>query len=442
MLTGLLIGAQPLGAQFLGPQSPEAEPLETPVSGRSLAAQAPPAPEREEDEQRDWGVRWDDRPSFYVGRHTTISLRARLQGHLRDSEAPLGDATGFDLARRRVGVEGRLFGIVDFEVDHEIGHDEAWRDVYVEYGQFAVARVRAGRFKLPFSLDENTSATNLDFVYRSRAASQLAPGRDPGVMVSGRLLPGGVVRYEAGWFTNDGRNARTRNPERVSGDRTLAARVIVQPFRASRSALRDLQAGVAMTGSEVPEGMAALRGRTALDTSFFPADVWVHGHRRRTGLELRWRPGPFSLKSEYIRASTERRGQSVEDGALPPLIGSGWYVSGTWLATGERKAAGPQRPRRPLFKGGAGAIELAARLESLDFGSTSAIDPVHSTSPRAETVLGNRDLATTLGVNWYPYAGVKIQANVIRESFSEPTYAPLPAQPSFWSSVLRIQFSL
>ena len=28
------------------------------------------------------------------------------------------------------------------------------------------AEVRAGKFKMPFGLEENTSATNLDFVYR------------------------------------------------------------------------------------------------------------------------------------------------------------------------------------------------------------------------------------------------------------------------------------
>jgi hypothetical protein len=41
---------------------------------------------------------------------------------------------------------------------------------------------------LPSSLDENTSPTNLDFVYRSLAANQLPPGRDRGVMVHGRLF--------------------------------------------------------------------------------------------------------------------------------------------------------------------------------------------------------------------------------------------------------------
>jgi hypothetical protein len=49
-------------------------------------------------------------------------------------------------------------------------------------------RVRAGRFKVPFSLEETTGVKHLDFVDRSLAATQLAPGRDVGVMAHGRVV--------------------------------------------------------------------------------------------------------------------------------------------------------------------------------------------------------------------------------------------------------------
>ncbi len=216
----------------------------------------------------------------------------------------------------------------------------------------------------------------------------------------------------------------------------------MQPFRSSKSHLSDLEFGAALTGSDVPEGIAALRGRTTLDAAFFPADFWVRGHRRRIGLEARWRPGPFSVKAEYIRVQTERLGQSVEDGDLSPFVGTGWYVSGTWLATGERKSgAAGNNPRRPLFRGGFGALEFAVRLEALRFGSSSN-DGVPSTSPRADVLLGNRDRGTTVGVNWFPYRGIKIQGNIIREEISDPARGPLPSQPGFWSQVFSVQLSL
>jgi len=109
--------------------------------------------------------------------------------------------------------------------------------------------------------------------------------------------------------------------------------------------------------------------------------------------------------------------------------------------TGERKAAGLDAPRRPLFRGGAGALEVAFRVERLAFGSV-AHDDVPSTSPRAAAVLGNSDRVETLGVNWYLNRWVKLQANLIRETIADPSRGPLPERPTFWSQVVRFQLTI
>ena len=86
-------------------------------------------------------------------------------------------------------------------------------------------------------------------------------------------------------------------------------------------------------------------------------------------------------------------------------------------------------------------MELAARLEALTFGQLS-VDNGASASPRAETVLGNRNLALTLGANWYLSPHLKLQANVIRDALRDPLRGPLPTQQSYWSSVLRLQVGM
>ena len=88
---------------------------------------------------------------------------------MRESEAPEGDAGDVDLARRRIGVDGRIAGLVDFQVEGELANDNPWRDVYADFRQWTVFRVQVGHFKQPFSLDENTSAVDLDFAYPHRA---------------------------------------------------------------------------------------------------------------------------------------------------------------------------------------------------------------------------------------------------------------------------------
>jgi phosphate-selective porin OprO/OprP len=167
----------------------------------------------------------------------------------------------------------------------------------------------------------------------------------------------------------------------------------------------------------------------------------VNGARRRLGAELRWRPGPFSVEAEYMRVDTERLGQSVDDGDLSPLVATGWYVSGTWALTGERKSRGLDEPRRPLFRGGFGALELALRTESLAFRSGTGDEPP-SSSPRAEVIRGNQDRADTAGLNWYLNRWIKVQGNVVRERLSDPALGPLPARAAFWSRVLRLQLTL
>jgi phosphate-selective porin len=98
-------------------------------------------------------------------------------------------------------------------------------------------------------------------------------------------------------------------------------------------------------------------------------------------------------------------------------------------------------PAAPLFNGGVGAIELAARYERLWFDSIGgADDPFRN--PRAETIFPTGERALTLGVNWTLNRFVKVQFNGIREHVEDPERNPVPNGAPFWSRVLRVQFVL
>lgn len=418
-------------------------PAAPPHGAREPPPQQPEAPAKKADKKPKSVFRLgDDHPEFDLGKGSKLEIRARFAADYRDSESPAEDpaeVSSIDLGKRRIGVAGEIRNAVEFQVEAELDDDDPWRDVYAEFKYFSFARVRGGKFKIPFSLDENTSASRLDFMYRSLASTHLAPGRDIGVMVHGRVVDE-VLRYEAGMFEHDGRNARTNNPEKVFGGRTIAARVAVEPLRNKKDAIGDLSIGAAYTTTDVPEGISALRGQTVLQQNFFSAtDYIVSGPRRRLGVEMAFLPGPASVKMEWMRVETDRRGQSVEDTDLSPVTGDGWYVSGTYAITGEKKSR-VHRPKNPLFQGGFGAVEIAARVESLRFRSGAGETP--STSPRADVVLPNRDQAVTFGVNWYINRFFKIQANFIREKLDDPSQGPLPSKPSFTTRAIRFQFSL
>jgi hypothetical protein len=244
-------------------------------------------------------------------------------------------------------------------------------------------------------------------------------------MVHGRVL-GRMLRYEAGVFEHDGGNARPANPHRAAGGRTTAGRVVISPFGRGKSRAGNLRAGMAAAWTDLPEGLSGLRGSTALGERFYRADALVNGSRTRIGLELQWETGRSSLKSEYIRLADERRGQSVEDGDLTPLIAAGWYVSGTRTLVQERRWPG--------------TLELAGRIERIAFNSASLV-AMPSASPRADVVLGGRDTALTLGLNWSPIRWIRVQANVIRETVAAADGGAARPGP-LWSRALRFQVAL
>ncbi|MBI4888743.1 MAG: hypothetical protein HY824_16720 [Acidobacteria bacterium] len=388
-----------------------------------------------------WRVRWDDHPEIEWAGRVRVEVRARLQGDSHASRAAVARADGdsFDVGRRRVGIAGDIGRTVEFQIEREIEHAVPWRDVYVNYRPVRGAQIQAGQFKLPFGLEETTGAGDLAFIYRSIVSDRLAPGRDRGTMLHGRVA-GRTLGYEIGMFAHDGDNARPRHGSRVSGGRTVAGRVTVEPFRRSTSTLADLQVGAAVARSSLPEGFPAVRGRSVLGVSFFDPDVWVEGSRRRHGVQVRWRPGPFAVAAEFIRVSDDRRGQGSTGSDLQPLVARGWYVSGTWVVAGAAGAAGAARPARPLLQGGFGSLQVAARRERLVLGSLSRTGSL-SASPRAESVPGGGETATTLGATWHLNRWVAVEGDVICEDIGGPAAAAAP-RLRVWSRLVRLRVAI
>ena len=367
----------------------------------------------------------------------SVEPSVRIESEVRGAAPEIGrDGAAVEWPGRRVGIEGTAFKRVRFELSRELASTSPWRDSYISTNISRGFAIQGGRFKLPFGRDELTSETHLDFVYRSLAARVLSPGRDAGIMTSGRILDR-RIEYQAGYFTRDGDNGRTS--ETAGGANAFAGRLVVAPFAARKdSALVNLQVGAGAAISRVDDRLG-LRGRTVLGDGVFFDRVYVNGRRTRTGVDAAWFGGPFSLSAEYVAVSDSRTGMGFAGDDLPKVGATAWYVAGTWVLTGERKR-GRIEPRRDLFQGGVGAVELAVRLETLRFG-----DVVYPGSgygfPVAAKLAANDDRVATLGVNWYLNRYFKVQGNVILEDISDPQRSPAASTDGHLrSSVLMLQF--
>ena len=396
--------------------------------------------------------------------HPTVQFGAlRLAGEFKlqedghasyDGAGVIAGLQPWEFHRNRIGVKGKYGKKIDFEVEYELTEKELtekdillgltpksqWKDVDVNYSYFKNAQITAGKFKIPFSLDELTGVTHNDFVYRSLGALYLAPGRDIGGMVHGSFWKHSL-RYQAGAFQHDGDNARSKKIQ--GGDATIAGRIVVRPLRKVSPVFDAFEVGGSTTFSRLSDDSFrpnGLRIRTVLTQDTFFEPVYVKGRRERYDADFDWTLHRASFRGEYFHVSDTRRAQSYTNTDLPDAQYHAWYLTSTYTLTGENK----QRPLRPLndiFNGGIGALEVAARVERI-WGDSAGGGDEPFANPRALVILPSGEKAVTVGINWTLNRFVKIQFNAIREQIEDADRNPVPNGAAFWSKVLRFQLVL
>jgi phosphate-selective porin len=456
-------GASPAFGQAAGEKVPKAgkqpkadkKPKKKKVAKETEAAPDEPVDVDTVDTGRGMRLTWKQHPSIRYGSIFRMDFEAKLQEDGHSSYGPVAGLDRWEFHRNRIGVQGHLFKKIEYEVERELTEKELtekdialgitpssrWKDVNVNLTFVKNAQIQIGKFKIPFGLDELTGVTHNDFVYRSLGASYLAPARDIGGMVHGRFFKRGL-NYWAGVFEHDGDNARSKKIQ--GGDLTAAGRITATPFRPlTKSPIGAMEIGTAYAMSELSDDSFrpnGLRGRTVMTQDTFYETVYVKGHRRRWEIDLDWTVGPASARAEYTLVGDDRLQQGIGDEDLPDARARAWYVSGTWVLTGEDKTR-PVKTAEPLFQGGLGSVEVAARYERMWFDSVSGND-VPFRNPRAETIYPGGDRALTLGVSWTLNRFIKLQVNGIREHVEDPDRNPVPNGAAFWSRVFRLQFVL
>jgi len=350
-----------------------------------------------------------------------VELGGRIQSDFDAAESDARTLTGirlgsqFLIRRARLEVDGRFFRWVTFKIEADFTDSQPLRDVYLDFGLLPEAQLRGGQFKEPFSLEELTSDLHIDFVERS-LVNELAPSYDRGIMAYGSLGQG-VASYSLGGFNGSGQNTGDNNP-----DKDLAARLVAVPFKTSNNFwLKGLQLAGDMTwGNQGASKSAQGRseGRTANRFVFFAAQP-TRGDRLRYGGDLAWLVGPAAVKFEYDVQTNDRHHLGPKGSSLDKVTAKGWYVSGTYLLTGEeKKLSAPVVPKHPFFpsiwKLGPGAWELGFRYEQLTFGSD---DPVNFFDGNLAKIPGGGKTAEngarglTLGVSWYPNERTRLMFN-------------------------------
>lgn len=228
-------------------------------------------------------------------------------------------------------------------------------DVKISTDIDGVGTLTIGKMKEPYVYEMVGDAANLP--QSERLLSPFFKSRNVGVQVS-RASASQRATIAVGvyndWLFSD--------EDLDESGTDFAARVTALPVWEAEGA-RYLHVGASVRYYGADQDRLQMRGRPATNVSDYYVDTgkFDGDHSWNTGVELLWNVDGWSLLGEWVTASVSSREYGDPDF-------QGWYVTGSWVVTGEhrpydRKAA---YARRVLPQGPWGAWEVIGRYGRVD----------------------------------------------------------------------------
>jgi len=113
----------------------------------------------------------------------------------------------FYVPRAQLALRGSTAGDISWKMQTEFGNDSAkLKDFFIDLG-FAGNNLRIGQYKLPFSRQQLTSDSQLEFVGRAATDKEFGAGRDIGLQYYNHLRGNEGFEWAVGIFNGDGYNA-------------------------------------------------------------------------------------------------------------------------------------------------------------------------------------------------------------------------------------------
>lgn len=394
------------------------------------------------------GIRWES-----ADKKNSIGLNGRMQLDYRNFS---GDdnliANTFDIRRAYLTVAGKFWEHYTFDLSADFAGlagsnnisttttctpagvctsatatdlrqqshlDVAWFNV----GWWQSAQFRFGQFKMPFSLEEQTSSRFIDFQERS-SMNALVPAKERGAMVHGTPLTG--LFYGVAVSTGQGKN--NNENDRITDGTDFIGRVGVNiaEMVGQKNAVYHLAAAYSegkLPVAAAPSGRTEGRGLTYFSSAAFTG---ANMDRTRMGAEGAVAIGPVKFQAEYTRANFS--GKSAAGVNFDRDINA-WYAGVNWAITGEPYAAsyrngafGRLRPINNFSPNGSGwgAWELGLRYSNFDASDFRGV----SNNPLGTGVLvsnlTNEAQAYTVGIKWLPTPNTRFLLNYVQTDFGTP----------------------
>jgi hypothetical protein len=269
---------------------------------------------------------------------------------------------------------------------------QRFKDMYVEVQVQGRHGLRVGHFKVPLSREFLVPEQRTDFIERSLFSSGLAPGRDWGAMLQGRVDVAYGLGYQVGAFSGDNWADASRARE------TAAGRVWLEPFKGLQ---------VALSGSFGRARSKGLQGRSASGWVFFRRPD-VQGERRRLGADVQYVRGRVRWTAEILTSREEGRGVAGQEAS--PVSAAGGSLTLVW--------------RVPFL---ARPFELSTRYDGLRLRAGAA--------PAAAAQ------ALTAGILYEPRAWLRFMGNGVLDHYGPAALAPASDRATYVTLLARVQLA-
>ncbi|MDG1708470.1 MAG: porin [Emcibacteraceae bacterium] len=340
---------------------------------------------------QDMTVNWKGAPEFSsADGNYKMKMRGRIftdWGTVSDNSGKTVDATEFRTAR--LGIEGVVMKDIKykFEVDFA-GGDSDIKDGYVEWALKPVS-IAVGQYKVPVSLEEQTSSRYITFMERASMTDAFGFSRDIGISAN---FAQNDFTFKAGVFQGNFEDGSSMQGRTYATRATYAAKIEGGLIHIGGSAFHRENDNGDVTKRYRQRPHNHLAGRY-VNTDYIDSesDTFIGGE---IGAIL----GPLSAQAEYgsMKSNATTGGTDASF--------SGGYVNVSYILTGESRgykngAFDRIKVSNPVFEGGAGAWQIAARYDMIDLTDTDA------------GVIGGKQTSYIAGVNWHLNNYTRVMAN-------------------------------
>ncbi len=337
----------------------------------------------------------------------TIKLNGRIYldrvEQAVDREAGVDtDASETRLRTARLTVSGDLNSNWTYKAEASISSQAQkpqWGDLFLAYKFNDSTSITAGNSKT-ISFENLSSSLNNTFMERG-AFNEVIDGR--------RVMNIALRRTGPDWTLQAALSGDSVN----TGDTITSERVAVSVRGTWAPAIaygQTLHLGLWVRARDRRQG-EAFGYRTRNNSTYggrYTSTGAIGDSDTMAGLEGLWIAGPFSLQGEGVHIGVDRT-NGLEQTARAYYLAASWFVTGESRGLDVRRGIlGRTTILAPLTDGGPGAIELAARYDSIDL--TDITGPAQA----------GRYSAWTFGANWYPLPRVRFMGNYTRSRNDNP----------------------